>query len=458
MLAAGLGGGALLRLFIAFTDQGLYWPDEVYQSLEPAHHLVFGYGLLPWEYREGARGWALPGLIALLMKAAALLGLPEPEGYLFLVRAAFVLASLGCCVGVERLARVCGADELPAATAAAACAVAAPSLYFAHRALSENASAPAVVVGLALVLDAAATRRRLVTGASLLGLAVLLRLHCAVFAAGALLVLVARRRWRRSLDVLLTLAVWAFLFGLLDRLTWSGWFQSVIGYLELSLGGGASAWGTAPWHYYLRHLVTSMGGLGAVVLACAALAALRAPGLAAVAGAFLALHSAVGHKELRFVIPDLPLLFALLGVGMSLLPLPRRGLALGVVGLAALLSAARTPTLTFGDLGSPRGQESAWDDPGSANRLLLRASRLDDLCGLRLETGMLAWTGGHSHLHRRVPIYDARTPRDSGFFNYVIAVRARGLRIVAHDGDLKLARLPVFGCLADPGYRWQVGQ
>jgi hypothetical protein len=254
------------------------------------------------------------------------------------------------------------------------------------------------------------------------------------------------------------LAAWAFLFGLLDRLTWGGWFQSAVRYLEFSAGGGASAWGTAPWHYYLRHLATSMGGLGVALLAGAALGARRAPGLAAVAGAFLAAHSAVGHKELRFLIPDLPPLFALLGVGMSLLPRPRRGFAIGIIGLAALASTLRAPTLTFGDLGSPRGAESAWDEPGAANRLLLRASRLPDLCGLRLETGMLAWTGGLSHLHRRVPLYDAGTPRESGLFNYVIAVRARGLRIVASDGDLKLARLPVSGCLPDPGYRWHIGQ
>ena len=32
-----------------------------YQSLEPAHRLVFGYGMLAWEFIEGARNWALPG-------------------------------------------------------------------------------------------------------------------------------------------------------------------------------------------------------------------------------------------------------------------------------------------------------------------------------------------------------------------------------------------------------------
>jgi hypothetical protein len=257
--------------------------------------------------------------------------------------------------------------------------------------------------------------------------------------------------------VLLVLAAFAFLYGLLDRLTWGAWFQSAVRHVRFNVEGpGLAAFGTAPWHYYFVHVVTSMGPLGAALLALAALGARGAPGLAAIAGGFLLLHSAVPHKELRYAIPALPLLFALLGVGLSRLPGRLRTAALALVGLLALASAARTPTLTFGDLGSPRGDESAWDEPGAVNRLLLRASHQGDLCGLRVETGMLAWTGGSSHLHRRARLYDARTPRESGFFNYVIAVRARDLQIVAREGELKLARLPVPGCLPDPSYRWRL--
>ena len=53
-LIAGLG----CRVYVMFTDDGIYWPDEIHQSLEPAHRLVFGYGLIAWEFIEGARNWA----------------------------------------------------------------------------------------------------------------------------------------------------------------------------------------------------------------------------------------------------------------------------------------------------------------------------------------------------------------------------------------------------------------
>jgi len=64
VLFASLAAGAALRLWLAFSDDGVHWPDEIYQTLEPAHRAAFGYGLLAWEFLEGARSWALPGLIA----------------------------------------------------------------------------------------------------------------------------------------------------------------------------------------------------------------------------------------------------------------------------------------------------------------------------------------------------------------------------------------------------------
>src|SRR5262249_22626523 len=64
VLFASLAAGAALRLWLAFSDDGVHWPDEIYQTLEPAHRAAFGYGLLAWEFLEGARSWALPALIA----------------------------------------------------------------------------------------------------------------------------------------------------------------------------------------------------------------------------------------------------------------------------------------------------------------------------------------------------------------------------------------------------------
>ena len=68
LLAVGLVTGAAARLWLAFTDHGQYWPDEVFQSIEPAHRMAFGYSMVAWEFVVGARNVLLPGAIALVLE------------------------------------------------------------------------------------------------------------------------------------------------------------------------------------------------------------------------------------------------------------------------------------------------------------------------------------------------------------------------------------------------------
>lgn len=39
-----------VRVLVAVLTQTFFQPDEYFQSLEPAHHFVFGYGALTWEW------------------------------------------------------------------------------------------------------------------------------------------------------------------------------------------------------------------------------------------------------------------------------------------------------------------------------------------------------------------------------------------------------------------------
>ena len=114
-LIVGLG----CRIYVVLTDNGIYWPDEIHQSLEPAHRLVFGYGLIAWEFVEGARNWAFPGFIAGLMRTSAMLGGDSPQIYLLVIRFVFVAMSLATALGIYRLARAWRASEEAAAAALA---------------------------------------------------------------------------------------------------------------------------------------------------------------------------------------------------------------------------------------------------------------------------------------------------------------------------------------------------
>lgn len=467
VLVVGLVAGALLRLWAAFTDDGIYWPDEVYQSLEPAHRLVFGYGLVAWEFAEGARNWALPGVIAFLFKLSASFGLDRPGQYLGVVRTVFVAAAVGSGWGVWRLARASGAADLPAAVASLSLMLCAPAIYFSHRAMAENASALPVVLGLWLLLEKQTTRRRRIAGASLLGVAVLLRLQCGLFCVGALGILWVRKERRAALEVLGVLGVWALAYGALDAFTWhdapgarfGGWFHSALKYLQFNLiEHRASQWGTAPPQFYLRTLFSSMPGVALALCLGMLLALRRGTGLVVLGLVFVGAHSAIAHKELRFILPVLPVLFAAAAVGYSQLSQARRGVPLVAMVLAAVGSAARHRSLTFGDLGAypDRAQASAWDDFGPVNRLLKAASAHADVCGIRIDAAHLAWTGGSTYLHRRAPLYMPGTAANLGHFNYAIVGPGSGAEVIATQAGLELVRLPIGSCVVDPAYTWQL--
>src|SRR5579864_4305542 len=81
LLLALCSGAAALRLALAFAMPNIAHPDQIFQILEPAHRLVYGYGIVPWEFREGVRSWILPGLFAFIFKISDFV-LRVPGAYL----------------------------------------------------------------------------------------------------------------------------------------------------------------------------------------------------------------------------------------------------------------------------------------------------------------------------------------------------------------------------------------
>ena len=244
--------------------------------------------------------------------------------------------------------------------------------------MSENLAAVLLVWGVALVLEENATREGRLGGASLLGLATLARLQSGVVCVVVLGVLLARRSAGGTpvLEVFGTLVAWALVYGAWDAAAWhslpsakaGGFFHSAVVYYRFNIVENRGAgWGTAPWPYYFVSLFRTMPGV-ALALGISAVVAFRKgwPVLVTLA-AFLALHLFVAHKELRFIVPVMPLACALPALALSLLPAkPAR---LGLVALAWWCWRSigdHVKTLTMGEVGSypERASSSAWDDFG----------------------------------------------------------------------------------------------
>ena len=418
---------ALPRISAAVSDHGIQWPDEIYQTVEQAHRLAFGYGFRPWEFSDGLRSWALPGALSLVLRSASALG--ADSGLALMTTVKVVLALLGvAAVGASMLV----AWRLGGPTAsllAGGLAVAFPMLlvYGTHP-FAETVSAPLVAFAAALALGRG---RRAHRGAGVLAaLATVVRPQNGIIVLGILVALLMCRGRGAARRYLVAAGVVAVLAGLLDWSTWGMPFASFWRYVEFNaFDGGAGAFGTSSWNYYLRHLLSANGMFVLLVGAGLILAARRAPWLVATVASYLLVHSLVGHKELRFVLPVVPLALGLAGAGLgealdgalrSRAVSDRGGLGgmravwtrPAVLALVALLASAfgySAGRETFGRLGEPRADlstTSPWHHVESWNRLLSMAGEQASLCGVAVAPLNIVFTGGYSYLHRDVPLFN----------------------------------------------------
>ena len=461
-VAAGLGA----RLAFAANDDGIFWPDEIYQSLEPAHRLVFGYGWQAWEFLEGARHWTLPGFVALLFKLSGALGLSYPEQTLGLTRAVFCLISAAVPLGVYRLARVYQATPMDAAVGALASSLMGLSIYFAPRATGETASALPLVFGLAWTLDLTASRRERFFGLLLLCLSVFLRLQNAIFCLSMLGVWFAQNRPRQFLVkgvVVFLLA--GLVYGLVDLWTWGRFLHSFRVYVNFNLiEGKASSFGTEPPWFYVKALLLSEGRLVLPLVVLGALAWKKARPLWLVWLPFFVVHSILPHKELRFIYVLLPLLAALGAVGLTAVRerWPNWSISPSLAVFAfTVISAYLLRDLTFGRMGvrNPGPPTlSAIDYSGPENRLLMIAGHMEQVCGLRITSTEHWRTGGYAYFHKQVPLYGLQ-PRSGTeqSYNHLIG---RGTppagTIVARNGEAWLLSLDRPVCETDAAYDWHL--
>lgn len=486
VVAAFVAIGVFLQLHFGLGDLGIYHPDEIYQTLEPAHEMVYGFGLHAWEWDIGARNALLPAMLAGVLGLGRLFGLEQPAAYLGLMHGFVASVFSASAFAVYLLARHFRASR-PAALAGAALFLFNPvSLYLGYRVLSEVISTPVVLFGVLWTLQfapadadahgAAPQKRRarllFILGVSLLGISVLFRLQNALFVVALLLPWRFHKGGRARYELgMQVLVVWALIFGAIDWITWGLPFASAGAYLRFNLlmDGTTSYYGADSFFYYPYYFSVAMGVAGALLTILPVFSATRARALLVSVGVFLLIHSIFPHKELRFVVTTLPILAALSAVGAQWLvdraPAPRRRLAAGL-GAAALFAAAgyaatQTPNLTFGRLGQTSALQVTPDTPAyghfaPVNRLLLVATERTDICGLSLPDQWAIDAGGHTYFHRDLPFFHAGNPPPAaGTYNFAISQRPAqpGWRAVHTHAPYTLYKTGDHACAPAPEYQ-----
>jgi GPI mannosyltransferase 3 len=422
-LIAVLVLGLALRTWLAVNDHSVFWPDEIHQSLEQAHRAAFGYGLISWEFRDGARSWLFPGIIAGLWKLAAAGGVESSLTLVLLARLVIVAGSVASVWFAARLATHTG-GAVAGIAAATILATFPPLVAFSHRAMSETASAPFIVLGACLLC------RRSERAAWFAGVAVsigcLLRYQNALIAVIFAIGLLFRRRYRAAAAFSTTGMAVALLGGLFDWATWGRPFHSLITYIEFNLVvGGAADFGVEPFWFFATTLWSSVGPLLIPIVACFLIGAAVDPILGAAVVVYVLAHSVLPHKELRFLVPCFPLFATVAGIGAERISrrLPR--------WVGALAAVATTAAFGYGLLhlsyermgqyvGTARASLPVWKSEEEPTLLLAEAGKRSDLCGIAVLRARAGFTGGYTYLHRDVPLLYESELCDSAQSNYVI--------------------------------------
>ena len=296
-----------VRAGVALSGDFVLHPDEIMQYLEPAHRLVFGSGVVFWEYFYGARSWLVPGLVAAVLALFDALGLDEPRWYVAGVKLAFCTISLAIPAGMYFFARG-HFGEAAARAALVAGAFWYELVGFAHKPLTEFvATAPLMALLALTVRPAEVARTQAVWPAAALAiLAGAIRLQYVPIAA--LLLGIVLMRTAKRMRLVLIAAGLVLAVGIFDAVAWDGRpFHSYVTNVLYNLILGSMRAGESPPWQYLEWLVLAGGGLGVLCIAGAAWRPGRYGLLLALIALTLAMHSVQSHKEYRFVFAVVPL-------------------------------------------------------------------------------------------------------------------------------------------------------
>lgn len=426
-----LVGALLVRAVAIVAFPSLHHPDENFQVFEQAHRLAFGYGIVPWEFVIGIRSPVLPAIFAAVFRLVEPL-VGGPEGYLLVARLLLATFSLLAVAAVYRMGRRTSATH--ALIGGVVAATWFELVYFAGRPLTEAIATTVILVGLSLASVPAQefTRRRLVVIGFSLGLCLMLRVH---LAPGLLVVAlwVGRFDWRgRWWPMAVGGIVPVIVFGAADWIAWGGFFHSYVQAVRVNLVQGvASSFGTAPAGAYAAWAWHNWRYAMPVLEVLMIVRARRSAMWLVAAMAIILVHSAIPHKEYRFVVPAFACLVIVAALGSADLVEKARSRFGPAAGRALVAATAALWMAASGILAFAGPFKDEWFTARGPIMASFALAKKTDLCGVLFYDTRWFDTGGYAFLHRDVPFYafDHRQARpglirSTASFNTVVLKRS----------------------------------
>ena len=294
----GLLAVAVVLRIIAFNSFSAIHPDELIQYLEQAHRIVFGYGVVPWEFREFIRSWLIPLMLVPPMQLGEWL---DPGGQLYLVLPRAMVAALNFAPVIAAWVIGRRISVQHAIVGMAVVGIWVESVAFSVQTLSESLAVAAFMTAVAL-LHSKARMPAVVAAGALLALAGLFRFQfgpaMAVFGA-----IMAGKDWRLWKGLIIGAVPVVIGGALIDVAMGLRPYEWIYTNYRINIAEGKMQKIAGDGHpmTYLFHIHQSWK-LAFLLLPMLVLAGWkRYPAMVAAALVNLALHQLIDHKEYRYI-------------------------------------------------------------------------------------------------------------------------------------------------------------
>lgn len=394
----GILAGAVLLRVLAFDAYSVHHSDETIQYLEQAHRIVFGYGLIPWEFRYFIRSWLIPLLLVPPMQLGEWLN-PGGTLYLVLPRAMVAAANFAPVIAAWFIGK--RISLLHAIAGMAMMGLWVQSVLFSVQTLSESLAVSCFMVAVAL-LHRRARFGAIVGAGALMALAGLFRFQFAPAIAvyGAL---VAGKDWRLWKGLVAGGLPVVVAGGLLDVAAGLQPYEWILNNYQANIAQGRmKEIGGVDHFFYLQAIPFYWKWAIVPVIGLAAYGWRRNPWLLIAALVNIAVHQLVGHKEYRYLWLSIDIILLLAAFGsvdfIERRQLPRwmsRSPAVTIVAAWSLLSLSLAILPTY---------RLNWRQDGAPSRLAAKVLLDPQVCGIAVPAGPYA-RFGYSLLHQPKPIY-----------------------------------------------------
>lgn len=308
--------GLVIRLWVALHSEYIHHPDEVFQYLEQAHRIVFGYGFIPWEYRFGTRSWILPGVLSVFLYPFKFFHAGNATAYIGFIKIVFCFFSISLVYSVYYIVKKI-ASESSAIWGAVCAALWYELIYFASKPNPEVVATYVFMIVLAVFYGDVKNTHSFLFG-SLCAFIVALRVQYIVPVSLLYVCATYTQVRHNKIRMLAGCALIFCVAGLIDWITWGEFFVSYYNniifnkiYEVSSIFGVANVW------YYFRSLLVASMGIFCISLVSGVFFFRKTWIILAAICATLVVHCLVPHKEYRFVFILIPMLLVLFSLALE---------------------------------------------------------------------------------------------------------------------------------------------